>query len=298
MLVNAESLDLVFKGFKATYTAAFLEAPVKWDRIAMQSKSSGFDERYGWMGEFPQLREWIGERHVKRLSVHDFTITNLDFESTVAIHRNYIADDKIGVFKPSFSEMGRSARNHPEEMVFDLLSSGFETLCYDGQNFFDPDHPTLDENGNIVSVSNMQDGDGPAWFLLDTSRAVRPIIWQEREPYQFQQLTSETDRNVFYNNEYIYGVRARVNAGFGLWQLAYGSKAVLSSESYSQARAAMQGFKSDEGRILGVKPMMLVVPPSLEEEALHIVNTEFRTGGGTNPWRGTAELIVSPYLGR
>lgn len=42
--------------------------------------------------------------------------------------------------------------------------------------------------------------------------------------------------------------------------------------------------------------MMLVVPPELEKAALQIVNTEFSDGGGTNPWRGTAELIVTPYL--
>ena len=47
---------------------------------------------------------------------------------------------------------------------------------------------------------------------------------------------------------------------------------------------------------LGIRPDTLIVPPSLEAVALEIVNTEYGTGGISNPWKGTAELIVTPYL--
>lgn len=125
---------------------------------------------------------------------------------------------------------------------------------------------------------------------------MRPIIWQEREKYEFQSITSSNDQHVFMNDEYIYGVRARVNAGFGLWQLAFGSQADLTEVNYAAARAAMMDFRSDGGRILGVNPTVLVVPPALESAALHILNTETKDGGGSNPWKGTAELIVTPYV--
>ncbi|MCX7559113.1 Mu-like prophage major head subunit gpT family protein [Sulfitobacter sp. F26204] len=296
MLVNAQTLDLVFQGFKTVYTDAFLKAEPNWDKIAMQSTSVGADETYGWMGQFPQLREWLGPRVIHNLEAHGFKIVNRKFESTVKVSRDHISDDKLGVFKPAFSEMGHLATNHPEELVFNLLASGFETECYDGQYFFDTDHPTLNPEGEVVSVSNMQAGAEPPWFLLDTSRAVRPIIWQEREKYEFEAMDRPTDEHVFKNDEYLYGVRARVNAGFGLWQLGFGSKAELTAANYAAARAAMMNFKSDTGRILGVKPMMLVVPPALEEAALKIVNTEFNDGGGTNPWSKTADLLVTPYL--
>jgi phage major head subunit gpT-like protein len=114
--------------------------------------------------------------------------------------------------------------------------------------------------------------------------------------YEFQQLTDDTDEEVFKNDRYLYGVRARVNAGFGLWQLAWGSKQALTPANYAIARAAMMGYRADGGRVLGVKPGVLVVPPSLEEEALRIVNSELGTGGETNPWKGTASLIVAPWL--
>ena len=147
-----------------------------------------------------------------------------------------------------------------------------------------------------VAVSNMQTGTAPPWFLLDTSRALRPIIWQERIGYEFQSMTSTDDPHVFMNDQYVYGVRARVNAGFGLWQLAYGSKADLTAENYAAARAAMADFRADGGRILGVKPTVLVVPPELEEKALQILNAVLTESGGSNVWANTAKMIVTPYV--
>jgi phage major head subunit gpT-like protein len=295
LLINSQNLDLVFKGFKAVYSDAYLQAPAHWDKIAMTVPSSARDETYGWLGQFPNLREWIGPRVINGLKAHGFTIANRKFESTVSVPRDTISDDRLGVFKPMFSEMGQLARRHPGELIFDLLKLGFATTCYDGQYFFDTDHP-VELAGGLASVSNMQAGAGPAWFLLDTSRTVRPVIWQEREAYEFQSITDAADQHVFINDEYIYGIRARVNAGFGLWQLAFGSKAALDETNYAAARAAMMDFRSDSGRILGVSPSVLVVPPAIESAALHLLNTETKNGGGSNPWKGTAELIVTPYV--
>lgn len=296
VIINSKNLDLVFRGFQTVYSDAYLEAPVDYDKIAMTVKSQSRDETYGWLGQFPQLREWIGPRHIRSLTAHAFTIQNRSFESTVSVPREDIADDRLGVFKPAFSEMGQLARRHPEELVFDLLSSGFETECFDGQNFFDTDHPVMISEGETDAVSNMQAGSSEPWYLLDTSRSVRPIVWQEREPYEFVSKVNPSDDNVFFNKEYIYGVSARVNAGFGLWQLAFGSQLTLNADNYSSARAAMMSFKGEGGRKLGIKPTTLVVPPSLEKAALELLNTDTFDGGGSNPWKGTVELIVTPYV--
>jgi phage major head subunit gpT-like protein len=296
MIVNPQVLDLAFKGFKTVVTDAMLQAPAHAKDIAMTVPSASRDETYGWLGAFPAMREWLGPRHVKNLVANGFTIQNRKFESTLEISRDDIADDKLGIFKPMFAEMGQAAARHPEELVFGLLASAFTTSCYDGQFFFDTDHPVTDADGNVTLVSNTGGGAGTPWFLLDTSRGVRPIIWQERERYEFQQLTQENSEYVFLTDRYLYGIRARVNAGFGLWQLAYGSRQALNAASYAAARAAMMGFTADGGRKLGIAPTVLVVPPSLEEAGLNLLNTEFGAAGASNPWKGTAKLIVTPYL--
>lgn len=297
MIINRQTLDLAFKGFKTVYSDAALAAPSEFEKIAMTVPSASRDETYAWLGNLPTMREWIGPRVVNNLSAYGFTIANRKFESTVSVAREDFEDDRLGTFKPAFAEMGSMASRHPDELVFGLLKNGFTSPCYDGQFFFDTDHPVIGEDGETVTtVANTDGGSGAPWFLLDVSRAVRPIIWQERVKYEFQQLTDDTDEEVFKNDHYLYGVWARVNAGFGLWPLAWGSKQTLTSAAYATARAAMQGFKADGGRILGVKPSVLVVPPALEEDALMIVNSEYGTGGETNPWKGTASLIVAPWL--
>lgn len=62
-----------------------------------------------------------------------------------------------------------------------------------------------------------------SWYLLCTKRPIKPFIFQERKKVQFHQLTGETDEPVFMRAEYIYGADSRDNAGYGLWQMAYGS---------------------------------------------------------------------------
>ena len=79
-------------------------------------------------------------------------------------------------------------------------------------------------------------------------------------------------------------------------QLAFGSKAALNATNYAAARAAMMDFRSDGGKVLGITPSVLVVPPELEEAAMRLVNSEFGTGGESNPWKGTAKVIVTPYV--
>lgn len=61
------------------------------------------------------------------------------------------------------------------------------------------------------------------WFLLCTSRFLKPFIYQLRKKIKFVSLTKDTDENVFMRDEYLYGADGRSNAGYGFWQMAYGS---------------------------------------------------------------------------
>jgi len=107
-------------------------------------------EEYKWLGNFPGFREWIGDRVIKDLAVDGFIIKNRDFEVTVSVDRNDIEDDTIGIYKPMIQQLGESARQHPDELLFDLLINGFTNLCFDGKPFFAPDHP----NGDKAAWSN------------------------------------------------------------------------------------------------------------------------------------------------
>lgn len=302
MLVNANALSAMLTGFKTVFNTAFSGAPTFYDKVAMVVTSSSREENYGWLNQQSGLREWVGDRVVKNLSLSSFTIKNRKFEDTIAVSREDLEDDRIGVLAPFISEMGRAAAENPDKLIGELLVTGFTAHCYDGQPFFDADH-RVGENDAIVSVSNVQAGAGAAWYLLDTSRAVKPLVFQNRIPATFTALDKDINENVFSKDEYLYGIRARSNAGFGLWQLAFASKADLTPANYETARAAMMAVKGDGGRPLGVKPNVLVVPPSLEGAAMRLLNngTRVETVGGVpvaiqNEWAKTAEPIITAWV--
>lgn len=62
-----------------------------------------------------------------------------------------------------------------------------------------------------------------SWYLLCVSRFLKPFIYQIRKKIKFVSLTRETDENVFMLDQYVYGADGRSNAGYGFWQMAYGS---------------------------------------------------------------------------
>ena len=62
-----------------------------------------------------------------------------------------------------------------------------------------------------------------AWFLLDTSKPVKPLIYQERKKPVFVQQTDPQTEEVFSRKKFKFGAEARSSGGYGFWQLAYGS---------------------------------------------------------------------------
>ncbi len=289
-------------GFSKAFQDALTNTPTDWEKVATRVPSSSASNTYGWLGQFPALREWVGDRVLKDMAAQAYQVQNKLYEGTVAVKRTDIEDDNVGVYTPLFSEMGRAAKAHADQLVFALLAAGETTTCYDGQNFFDTDHPVypnVDGTGTATLVSNYNNGGaspGPAWYLLDTSRALKPLIFQERTTPELEALTSTQDEMVFMSDAYRYGIRYRCNAGFGFWQLAYKSKAPLDASNFNAALKAMMEVKADGGRPLGIKPTTLVVPPALRADAMALIEAQLTTGGASNPNYKAVEVIVSPWL--
>lgn len=81
---------------------------------------------------------------------------------------------------------------------------------------------TYKDTAELLVVPALAGAD-EAWYLLSTTRPIKPIIYQEREAPKLTQLDQDTSNNVFMRKEYLYGTEARGNAGYGFWQMAYGS---------------------------------------------------------------------------
>ncbi|MFM5818197.1 Mu-like prophage major head subunit gpT family protein [Aeromonas sanarellii] len=300
-MITPALLQSLFTGFKKNFEDAKSEAPTQYTKIATVIKSTTKSNTYGWLGKFPSLRKWVGDRVIESMKTHGYQIVNEDFEATVAVDRNDIADDELGIYAPLFAEMGRSAGVHPDELCFGLLGAGFTTPCYDAQYFFDTDHPVYpkaDGTGSAELVANLVvDGayTGEPWFLLDTSRALKPIIFQDRKSPELIAMTKIDDEAVFTRKEFRYGVDCRDAAGFGFWQLAFANKRALTPDNLWDAYSRMREFQADGGRKLGIKPTLLVVPASLEKLATQMLERELESSS-SNELKGKLELVVADYL--
>ena len=296
MITSGANLSILYTAVKANFQQGRDMYTPMWEKVATLVPSTTSTETYAWLGEFTRLREWIGERQVNRMKLHGYTLANKKFEATEGIPRDYVEDDTYGVMMPKFQDMGYAAESHPDEMVFALLAAGFTTKCYDGQFFFDTDHPVGDE-GATESVSNMQAGSKNPWFLLDTSRPLKPLIYQRRKDYNLTNKTDASDSDhVYMLDEFLYGVDARGNWGFGFWQQAFGSKDTLNDANFDSAVQKMMEFKSDKGRPLGIKPSLLIVGPSNRAAGKALIEAEKKANGADNTNFKAVELLVVPWL--
>ncbi|WDR00744.1 Mu-like prophage major head subunit gpT family protein [Devosia sp. J2-20] len=296
MEITGPALVSLFTGYSAAYQGGFNGVTPTYTQIAMTVTSVTRSNEYGWLGKFPRMREWIGDRVINALGKHGYTIRNRSFESTIAVDRDDIRDDQVGIYTPIFSEFGRSAAVFPDELCWALLQDGASTLCFDGQNYFDTDHPVILEDGSEGVFSNDLGGAGTAWYLVDTSRAIKPLVFQSREPFRLTRMDDDTSPAVFSKKEFQYGVDGRCNVGFTFPQLAIRSRQTLNAANYEAARAAMIGFKADHGLPLGIVPDTIITGPTLEGAAKAIVQSTLVNGGETNPWAGTAKHMMSPWL--
>lgn len=297
MLVNKQALSALFVSLKTIFNNAFQAAPSSWQKIAMEVPSNSGQNDYGWLSNFPKMRRWIGAKQVKSLEAYKYSVVNEDWEATVEVDRNHIEDDQLGIYQPQAQMAGLSAAQLPDEIVYEAVNKGFGALCYDGQYFFDTDHPVGNasvSNKSVAVLSNatlaaaqagygaartamkkFKDEEGrslnilpnvllvgpaledtaralltndkladdkpnpykgtaelvvdariesdTAWFLLDTSKPVKPFVYQKRKAPMFVQQTNPDAEDVFNLKKYKFGVEARAAGGYGFWQLAFGS---------------------------------------------------------------------------
>lgn len=297
MNINGAALNAIFLSLSTAFNNAFAAAPSQWQDIATEVPSNGKYNSYSWLANFPGMKEWVGKKQIKKLEEYDYTIVNKPYEATVAVKRDDIEDDQLGIYAPQAQGAGFSAKQWPDELVFQAVNDGFTAKCYDGKAFFASNHPVgkgavsnkgtkklsieslakakdsygaartalmsmkddegrplnvqpnvllvppalADTANTLMTTDRLEDGvanlykgtakvvvaawltDPNAWFLLDTSKPVKPFVYQPRKKPVFVQQTKMDSDAVFMQGEFLFGAEARGAAGYGHWQLAYGS---------------------------------------------------------------------------
>ena len=296
MIITGPALKTLGTSFNTLFSGGLGQVAGQRDAIASTVPSSTKTNEYSWLGELPGMREWLGDRQVQQLKGHGYSIDNRDFEHTIEVKRTDILDDNIGQYSMMFTAQGLACAAHPEQLVWGALAAGHTTNCYDGQFFFDTDHPVIDVNGAVQNVSNSLAGAGTPWFLIDDSKPVKPIIYQERQPMRWVPQDNPENPEVFNRNVFKYGVDYRSNVGYGMWQFAVRSQATLDAAGYEAARIALANITGDYGRKIGSRGKLLVVPTALEGPGVRLLNNQMNAAGASNEWAGTAKLLVCDWL--
>lgn len=302
MIIKDSTLQGLRTMVRAEFRQAFDAAVNREDykELVTIVTSNTKSNSYAWLGSFPHMREWVGDRIVNDMKEFAYAIENKKYEATLGIDRTDIEDDNLGQYRVLAQTQGQETVDFFWREIAKLIADGFTALCYDGQNFFDTDHPVYekaDGTGSNTPTSNILGfGSENPWFLLDLNRPLKPFIMQERFAPEFDEIKDTQNETVFMKDKYLYGIRYRGNWGYGLWQQAIASKEALTADNFQKAYGMMETFKRDGGDPLGLRPTHLIVDASNRAAAEAILLKQNLPGGESNINYNRVKLIVCHWL--
>lgn len=309
MDITPANIEQFFKGLDFRFRMGQMAPDTFYKDVATIVPSSTSSNLYPWLAKIPQMREWIGPRVVNNIKVNSYELRNKKFEDTISVEKDHLADDQYGFYGDVGAMLGAETEEFPDRQIALALEAGTSQLCWDGQFFFDTDHP-IDPDG-LVSGTNSnlkvgagfdiavadplvpfsaaraammlwkrEDGQqmgtvgdtimvhpneekfalqiatavnlgqvvgsgaatpsnvfqgkvrvivnpfltatsGRPWYLLATKKAIKPLLWQVRQPAVLTAKTALTDDNVFLMQQFLWGVDLRAAAGYSFPFLAF-----------------------------------------------------------------------------
>lgn len=182
-IINREVLAAAYKSFRAIFLETGAALDKSWKDLVTLIPSSAESETYNWLASIGSMREWIGDRIIQGLKAAGLTIVNKEWEKTIAVDRKEFLFDKLALVKPRIQDLASEWNNHVWELIGGLLVNGFTALCYDGQYFFDDDHPV-----GGVSVSNKTTDKLDAESLGNGIAAIRLMKTDEGKSMRLGQI--------------------------------------------------------------------------------------------------------------
>ncbi|PSU49479.1 phage head protein [Photobacterium frigidiphilum] len=299
MATEAQVIEALQVTMSAAYTQGLSGSKPQWQMIATRVPSSGAANYYGWIKDLPGIKEWVGDRQLATLGKHGYSIENKTFESSISISRDEVDDDQIGQYSVIAKNYGEQVAIFPDTLAYPLLAEGFTTLCYDGQNYFDTDHPLDTTPATTFSnvIGDPATDTGEPWFLIDDTKVLKPIVYQDRKPFVFKNM-NPTEEYTWFNNKYAAGVDGRCNVGFSFPQLAIGSKDTLNEANYEAAKKLLGKMKKADGTPIGTRATKIVVGPDNEAAARKLIGMMLKNGGDSNIYYQDVDIVVSTFIAK
>ena len=158
MELTTPQLQAFFTQLDVSLQRGYTMVETYWQKFSYLSMSATERKTYAWLGQLPSMRKWVGEKQILNIAARSYEVANADFEQTVGLDRNKIDDDEFGVFSQWAETQGQAIARFPDEQMTAWLIAGTTNTCYDGQFFFDTDHPVNLDDSSFGTYANLLTG--------------------------------------------------------------------------------------------------------------------------------------------
>lgn len=182
VMYNPTSLE---RGLRAVFLAQLAMDENSWvDMLASVIPSDKNNEKYAWLGEPPQMSQFVDEFKATPISDAGYTLTNLKYGAVLEVLRDDLSDDLTGGIVMRTRQLAAVAARHPNK----LIAAGIvaNPVGYDGVSFFNATHPIRGQQTatqtNLVTLTGVT----TALVSADLQSAVAVLLGQlaeNQEPF-------------------------------------------------------------------------------------------------------------------
>lgn len=140
-------------------------------QISIEINSDAEVMTHRWLGQAPQMREWVGGVILKAIRNRTLTITNKLYGGSTEVNVDDLRRDKTGTLRAKAADdLAGTAAEHWEEIITSDVIEGNPT-GYDGVAFFASTHP-IEENAGTQS-NLLTNADIGALNVADTTAVTK-----------------------------------------------------------------------------------------------------------------------------
>lgn len=203
MALDTAKATVTLRSLTQKFDTGVRGASAFYPTLCTTINSTGLNEQYASLGDMPGVREWVDDRVFHELRAANFLIENKHWESSLAIKKTDIDDDRLGMYGPLLENLGRRAIRHPDKLLFETVLANAESeACFDGQFFFDTDHAWGDsgsQSNDLTYAAATGTTPTVAEFKASFHQAITTMLAykNDRGDLFYEPVVQESDMNGF-----------------------------------------------------------------------------------------------------
>ncbi len=228
-MLDRAKVEAAFVVFSTVFDMKLKNTPVIYDRIA--TVIPGVSERveFKWLGTFPSMKRWVGDRALQKLRGESQTLTTEWWANGIEVDVDDLNNEaKLGMIPKRINQMATAAARRMDDQVAQYYVNGFSGtlgLTYDGQFLFDTDH-TAAGNGLGIPQSNLQTGTLNSANFNAALQAALLFVDDEGEPintgmnFVLAGPRKQLEARQLLKAEFQAGGATNIDAGMANWLIA------------------------------------------------------------------------------